>query len=84
MALSIKNPEADRLVRELCARTGEGITEAVIVSLRERLQRQAGRVRRPDLREDLEAIRRRCAALPVLDPRTPEEILGYGADGMPG
>ena len=30
MAFSIKDPEADRLARELAARTGEGLTEAVI------------------------------------------------------
>ena len=29
MALSIKDPEADRLARELAARTGETLTEAV-------------------------------------------------------
>ncbi|MCB9530155.1 MAG: type II toxin-antitoxin system VapB family antitoxin, partial [Myxococcales bacterium] len=39
MALSIKNDEADRLARELAALTGESLTEAVVVSLRERLAR---------------------------------------------
>ncbi|MGH8007212.1 MAG: type II toxin-antitoxin system VapB family antitoxin, partial [Candidatus Binatia bacterium] len=28
MALSIKQPEADRLARQLAARTGESLTEA--------------------------------------------------------
>lgn len=37
MALSLKHPEADRLARELADSTGEGITEAVINALRERL-----------------------------------------------
>jgi antitoxin VapB len=35
------------------------------------------------LREELRAIRERCAALPVLDPRTPEEIIGYDERGLP-
>lgn len=83
MALSIKDPEADRLARELAARTGETLTEAVVVALRERLAREAGRTRSIPLREELAAIRRRCAALPVLDARTAEEILGYDERGLP-
>lgn len=83
MALSIKHPEADRLARELAARTGETLTEAVVVSLRERLARTTGRAGVGSLREELAAIRQRCAALPVLDRRTPEEILGYDERGLP-
>ena len=37
MALSIKDPEADRLARQLAKATGETLTLAVIQSLRERL-----------------------------------------------
>jgi antitoxin VapB len=33
MALSIKHPEADRLARELATRTGESITEAIMLPL---------------------------------------------------
>ena len=43
MALSVKDPEADRLAREVVARTGETLTTAVIVALRERLARLRGR-----------------------------------------
>jgi len=39
MALSIKRADADRLARELSAATGETITEAVVVALRELLER---------------------------------------------
>jgi antitoxin VapB len=83
MALSIKDPEADRLARELAARTGETLTEAVVVALRERLAREAGRVRSVPLREELAAIRRRCAALPVVDDRSADAILGYDGRGLP-
>lgn len=84
MALSIKDPEADRLARELAARTGETLTEAVVVALRERLARETGRTRSVPLRDELAAIRRRCAALPVLDNRTAEQILRYDERGLPG
>jgi antitoxin VapB len=40
MALSIKAPEADKLARQLAQTTGESITEAVIVAMRERLVRE--------------------------------------------
>lgn len=83
MALSIKHPEADRLARELAARTGESLTDAVLNALRERLRREQGRVRPRRLREEIRAIRERCRSLPVLDPRAPEEILGYDEDGVP-
>lgn len=39
MALSIKNPEAENLVRQLTAQTGETATRAIIVALQERLDR---------------------------------------------
>lgn len=39
MRLTIKNPETDRLARELVALTGESVTAAVTVALRERLGR---------------------------------------------
>ena len=83
MALSIKHPEADHLARELAARTGESLTEAVLNALRERLDRQKGRAPGPRLRDEIRAIGKRCAALPVLDPRSPDEILGYDEHGLP-
>lgn len=84
MALSIKHPEADRLARELAKSTGEGITEAVINALRERLARQRKRRRHGSpLSEELRAIGERVAAMPVLDPRDAEEILDYDERGVP-
>jgi antitoxin VapB len=74
---------ADRLARELAARTGETLTEAVVVALRERLARVTGRARSIPLREELAAIRHRCASLPVLDGRGADEILGYDERGVP-
>lgn len=76
MALSIKHPEADRLARELAARTGESLTDAILTALRERLRREQGRARGPRLRDEIRAIRQRCAALPVKDHRSVGGILG--------
>lgn len=83
MPLNIKNPEADRLARVLAERTGESITDVVIEALRERLRREEGRTSEPDLAEELMEIGRRCAALPVLDDRSPDNIIGYDEHGVP-
>jgi len=81
MALSIKNDTAERLARQVAAETGEGLTEAVIHSLAERLERLKGRRSAPDLIEILLAISRRCSSLPDLDTRAADEILDYAETG---
>jgi len=81
MALSIKNATAERLVRQVAAEAGEGLTEAIIHSLEERLERLKGRRSAPDLVEALLAISRRCSSLPDLDTRAANEILGYAEAG---
>ena len=84
MAFSIEDPEADRLAREVAGLTGESLTEAVRTSLAERLERERRkRGRQRPLAEELDEIALRCATLPDIDPRTPEEIVGYDAHGLP-
>jgi antitoxin VapB len=83
MALNIKNLEVDRLARELACRRGETITEAILVALRSELEREKNRVRAPGHVEELMQIARRCAALPVLDTRSDDEIIGYDETGVP-
>lgn len=83
MTISIKDPEADRLARELSAVTGESITTAVATAVRERLERVRCVAGTRDLVSDLLAIADRCAALPVLDNRPTEQTIGYDADGVP-
>jgi antitoxin VapB len=81
MGISIKNDKAEKLARQVAAETGESLTEAVIHSLEERLERLKGRRSTPDLAETLMAISRRCSSLPDLDLRDAEEILGYDEKG---
>ncbi len=83
MPLNIKDPATEKIVRELAAATGEGVTRAVRTAAEERLRRlrrdRSGR----SLTDELLEIGTRCAALPDLDTRSAEEILGYDADGLP-
>jgi len=84
MELSIKDPEADRLARALAQRTGETLTQAVINALRERLAREQRKDQAVEsLVEDVMEIGRHCAALPLLDARSAEDILGYDDNELP-
>jgi antitoxin VapB len=84
MPLSIKAPEADRLAKQLAATTGETITNAVIVAMRERLVREERkREDKQRLIAELMAIADHCASLPVHDDRTEDEIMGWDENGLP-
>ena len=84
MSLTIDSPDTNKLLRELIATTGESESDAVTRALRERLLReQEKRVQPRSLADRLLRIGRECAALPVLDDRSAEEILGYNNNGMP-
>ena len=80
MALSIKNDEADQLARELAETTGESLTDAVVMSLRQRLERER---RKPGAIKKLLDLAAEVATYPVLDDRTPDEIIGYDEHGLP-
>jgi antitoxin VapB len=84
MALSLKDPETDRLAREVSALTGETLTEAVRKALADRLARERRKPgRKPDLVQRLNEIALHCANLPDLDTRSPDEIIGYDEYGLP-
>ena len=82
MAISIKDPETDRLARALAAATGESLTEAIRAALSERLERETHRSRR-GIGVEIRRIQERVARLPVLDRRSSDEIVGYDEHGLP-
>ena len=79
MALSIKSDRADRLARELSALTGESITDVVVESLEARLAMERSRRRTRSLAD----LGERFRALPVLDGRTMDEVIGFDKNGLP-
>jgi antitoxin VapB len=83
MPLSIKNEVTERLARQLAKETGESLTETIRHALEERLERLPGRRRGRIMAEKLEDILRRVDALPPLDTRPEDEILGYDKQGIP-
>jgi antitoxin VapB len=97
MALKIESPEADRLAHELAERTGESLEEAVLHALRRALldqirarvdqemkqERIKFETRDPRVTDAIRAIQERVAKLPVIDERSPDELLGYDEWGLP-
>ena len=63
MSLNIKNKETCRLAAELADLTGETMTGAITVALRERLEREVSRRGAEARARRLLAIGRRCAGM---------------------
>lgn len=83
MARNIKDPDTDRLARELAAATGESITVAARVAIEERLARVRHQRRGPAERDRLTEIIQRGRTRAEIDQRSEAEILGYDSDGLP-
>lgn len=83
MAMSIKSLEVERLAREIAQKTGESLTGAIEKALKERLARLKQEGREHIILDQLEEIVSRVDRLPVLDSRTPDEIVGYDEHGLP-
>jgi antitoxin VapB len=83
MALYLNNEQTERLARELAELAGETLTDAVRISLEERLRRERLKRGRNIDRDAIRAIQARVAGLPVLDTGSDSEILGYDENGLP-
>ncbi len=86
MPLNIKNEDAHRMAKELAELTGSSITDAVTGALKDALKSAKTGVSESKKRliRELDDIAIHCAALPLVDGRSPDEILGYNDDGLPG
>jgi antitoxin VapB len=83
MALNIRNQETEKLVEAIAAITGETKTQAVTEALKDRLETLQRRKKLRSVADALDEIAKHCAALPTLDTRSPDEILGYDEQGLP-
>ncbi len=82
MAINIKDLDTENLAREAARKTKLSITQAVKLALT-RLVRSASPEQQLRRKNDLLEIGKRCSKRKVLDPRSPEEILGYDKHGLP-
>ncbi|WP_159591524.1 type II toxin-antitoxin system VapB family antitoxin [Chelativorans xinjiangense] len=85
MGMSIRNPEVERLARELAARRGISKTEAIRQALAHEVERERLVAKPPDpeRHERLNRIIRQASRLPVLSDLSEDEILGYDEHGIP-
>lgn len=84
MALSIKDEETDRLVRKLAQQAGLSYTAAIRLAVQNELDKRRRPARNPGrIREAIRELQEEIRKLPVLDPRTPDEIIGYDEHGLP-
>ena len=84
MALNIKNPEAHRLAQEVADVTGESLTEAVTLALRDRLAAVQRAESFQVVWAEVQGLQSFVATLPDRDARPADETLGYDALGLPG
>lgn len=83
MALSIKSDVADRLARQLAAETGETLTDAVEIALRERLDREQAKKGSSRMSQKLARLAADVRTMRVADARQPDAIIGYDNAGLP-
>ena len=77
--LYIKNPVAHRLAEKVSRRLGVTLSDAVIVSLEEKLRSTDNSLNRTKI----DALSAKIGSLPVRDARTGDEIIGYDDFGLP-
>lgn len=83
MALSIKNPEVERLARELAEITGENLTEVICNALKQRFQKESGRKQPATISDEIRRMQERVDRLPRRDHRSDDELIGYNKYGIP-
>ena len=82
MGVSIKSAEAERKLRQVAKLLGKSMTATVIALADDRLKELGAGKDRERLHKAVDRIVRRVKALPVLDNRTDEELLGYNKHGL--
>lgn len=80
--MNIESAKVDALLRRLARLTGEDVETALERAVEERLSRFAESApagRKAAMRRFFEHV----SAMPVIDSRPIDEVVGYGADGLP-
>ncbi len=82
MSLNVKNPEAHKLAQAVAKETGETLTEAVTVALRERLARLRKARKQQKLVEEILAISDRFVKQ-MKGPLIDHDTFLYDENGLP-
>lgn len=85
MALSIRHSETEELVRLYARQKGLTMTAAINAAMKDAIANDRA-LRNAEVERRMQAmatIQAEIAKLPILDHRTPDEILGYDEYGLP-
>ena len=82
MGTSIKNPEAERKLRRVARLLGKSLTATLVELADAKFKELEAKKDRERRLRAVQRIVRRVMALPDLDNRTADEILGYNKHGM--
>lgn len=85
MALSIRHSETEELVRLYARQKGLTMTAAINAAMKDAIANDRA-LRDAEVERRMQAmatIQAEVAKLPILDHRTPDEILGYDEYGLP-
>ena len=84
MALSIKDPETDAMVRRLARARKTSFTGAIRLAVSNELAKEPKPKRTfEEVWPEIQEIQRQTAAIPLLTDASDDEILGYDDDGLP-
>ena len=84
------SPETLALAERLAAARGISVEDAVKLALEETSKQapspapNGARLAKESLIRRMEEISARCGARPLVDPRSPDELIGYDDFGLPG
>jgi antitoxin VapB len=83
MPISIRNSKAETLARDIAARTGESMTQAIVVALEDRLAKLRAHRGASEKAQQILSVARRINRRRTRDTRTADAILGYDKRGLP-
>jgi antitoxin VapB len=83
MDVHIRREAHEEAIRELAASRGLSFSDAIGLAVCNELERDREKLRRADYFERVREAQAIFAAAPLIDPRTPDEIIGYDEYGLP-
>jgi antitoxin VapB len=83
MDVHIQHEAHEEAIRELAASRGLSLSDAIGLAVCNELERDREKLRRAHYFDRVREAQAIFAAAPLLDPRTPDEIIGYDEHGLP-
>ncbi|MEA1085975.1 type II toxin-antitoxin system VapB family antitoxin [Sphingomonas sp. CD22] len=83
MDVHIQHHAHEQAIRELAANRGLSFSDAIGVAVCNELERDRETERRTEYLARVREAQAIFAAAPILDPRTPDEIIGFDEHGLP-